>query len=203
MNDEDPDFDYGKSALIVYNMQKGNPTGKTVFPKIVPNIKKLIEAAREKGRPVIYGQHISLPYEYQSKYYVYWIRKSGYDPVEWSKRWSDGAPGTEIIDELAPTPKDHVVKKYVASFFVGTNAEQVLKNKKIETIILTGVTIDHGIESTARHASFIGLMPVIVSDAVGNQNEKHAEASLTLMRDVFDCSVKDTDYVVNKIRNSA
>ena len=51
------DFDYGKSAVIVYNMQEGNPSRKTIIPKIVPNVRKLIDAAHKRGRPVVSGMN--------------------------------------------------------------------------------------------------------------------------------------------------
>ncbi len=195
------DFKYDKSAIIVYNMQEGNPSRKTVIPKLVPNIKKLIDAAHVRKLPVIYGQHVSLPERYQPKYYAYWLRSLGHDVGEWSRKWADGAPGTKIIDELKPGPNDLVIKKHVASLFVETNAEVVLRNRGVETLVLCGVTTEHGIESTARHGSFLGFMPAIVEDAVGSGRRRHAKYSLALMKDIFICDVQKTEYVVERILN--
>jgi len=195
------DFDYGKSAVIVYNMQEGNPSRKTIIPKIVPNVRKLIDAAHKRGRPVVYGQHISLPERYQPKYYAYWLRSLGNDVGEWSRKWVDGAPGTKIIDDLKPAKQDLVIKKHVASLFVETNAEVVLRNRGVETLVLCGVTTEHGIESTARHGSFLGFMPAIVEDAVGSNRPRHHRYSLALMKDIFACDVQKTDYVVKRILN--
>lgn len=195
------DFDYSKSALIVYNMQKGNPGRETVFPMIVPNIKRLITAAHEKNRPVVYGQHISLPEKYQPKYYSYWLRSLGHDVGEWSRKWADGAPATDLVDELKPLQQDLVIKKHVASFFVETNAEVVLRSLGVETLILCGVGTEHGIESTARHASFLGFMPAIVEDATGTNKPAFHEPSLSMMREIFACDVQNTDYVIKRIRS--
>lgn len=195
------DFDYSKSAVVVYNMQEGNPNRKTIIPKLVPNIKKLIGAAHKRKLPVIFGQHVSLPESYQPKYYAYWLRSLGNDVGEWSRKWADGAPGTKIIDEVKPAPQDLVIKKHVASLFVETNAEVVLRSKGVETLVLCGVTTEHGIESTARHASFLGFMPAIVEDAVGSGRTRHAKYSLALMKDIFSCDIQKTDYVVRHILN--
>jgi nicotinamidase-related amidase len=194
---ESLDFDYSKSALIVYNMQHN--ALKRVQEKIIPNIRRLIDAAHAKGIPVIYGQMISVPYEYQTKYFKYWLKSKGHDPKAWSEKMLDGAPATQILEDLKPAPQDLVIKKHVASFFVETNAEIVLRAKGVETIILCGVTTDHGIESTARHATFLGFMPVIVEDAVGSSREEHGRYSLALMKDVFSCDLRKTDYVLSKI----
>jgi nicotinamidase-related amidase len=97
------DFDYSKSALIIYNMQEGNPGRQSIIPKLVPNVKKLINAAHKMNRPVIYGQHISLPEAFQPKDDCYWLRSLGNDVGEWSRNWADGAPGTKIIDEVEPS----------------------------------------------------------------------------------------------------
>ena len=193
------DFDYSKSALIIYNMQEGNPGRQSIIPKLVPNVKKLINAAHKMNRPVIYGQHISLPEAFQPKYYSYWLRSLGNDVGEWSRKWADGAPGTKIIDEVQPSAQDLVIKKHVASLFVETNAEVVLRSRGVETVVLCGVTTEHGIESTARHASFLGFMPSIVEDAVGSNQPLHQKYSLALMKDIFACDLQKTDYVVERI----
>jgi nicotinamidase-related amidase len=194
------EFDFSKSALIVYNMQKGNPGRKTLFPKIIPNVRKLIDAYHKEGRPVIYGQHISLAEEYQPKYYAYWLRWGGHHVGAWSRKWADGSPATEIIDEVKPGPHDCVIKKHVASFFVETNAEVVLRSKGVETIVLCGVTMEHGLDSTARHASFLGFMPVIVEDAVESRKAIHKKYSLALMKDIFACEILKTDDVIKRVR---
>ena len=172
---------------------------KRVQQKIVPKIRTLNDAAHAKAIPVIYGQMISVPYEYQTKYFKYWLKSRGQDPKAWSEKMLDGSPATQILEELKPAPQDLVIKKHVASFFVETNAEIVLRAKGVETIILCGVTTDHGIESTARHATFLGFMPVIVEDAVGSSREEHGRYSLALMKDVFSCDVRKTDYILSKI----
>jgi len=196
------DFDYAKSALIVYNMQEGNPGRKTLFPKIIPNVRRLIDAYHKKGRPVIYGQHVSLPEEYQPKYYAYWLSWGGHDVGEWSRKWADGSPATEIIDEVKPGRHDLVIKKHVASFFMETNVEVVLRSKEIETIVLCGVSTEHGIESTARHASFLGFMPVIVEDAVESKQAIYKKYSLALLKDIFACEVIKTDDVIRRLQGS-
>lgn len=194
-------FDYANSALIIYNMQNGNPCRNNTMPKIIPNIKRLIEAAHQKGRPVIYGCLVALPYEYQSKYFIHWLKELGNDPVEWTKKFHDGSPAAEVIDELKPSPQDLVMKKFAASFFVGTNLDTVLRNKGVNTIILTGVTTDHGIESTARHATFAGISPVIVEDAVGCTPDRvqYGVNSLQVLKNVFKCEVTTTDEAVRKL----
>jgi nicotinamidase-related amidase len=127
------------------------------------------------------------------------LRWGGHNVGEWSRKWADGAPATKIIQEVKPAPHDLVIKKHVASFFVETNAEVVLRSKGIETIVLCGVSTEHGVESTARHASFLGFMPVIVEDAV---ESKQAMYSLTLMRDIFACEVPTTDDVIRRVQDS-
>ncbi len=195
-------FDLNKSALIVYNMQKANPCRYNVMPKILPNIKRLIDVMHEKGLPVIYGCLTALPYEYQSKYFVHWLSELGNNPKEWVETFKDGSEGVEVIDELKPDKRDLVMKKLTASFFVGTNLEVVLRNRGIYTIILTGVTTDHGIESTARHGTFLGLSPVIVEDAVGTtpNREQYGINSLKVLKDVFKCEVVRTDEILSEMR---
>jgi nicotinamidase-related amidase len=194
-------FDYGKAAVIAYNMQKINDGENMPMRKIISNVGKLIDAAHEKGLPVFYGRHMSLPPSYMSEYYAYWQRELGEDLDAYYRRYSEGAIGTEIIDAIKPTDKDIVIRKYNASFFIGTNVEILLHNRGVRTLILSGVGTEHGIDSTARHATFLGFMPVIAEDAVVGKVDRYADYSLELMRGVFHCDIQKTDYIVNRIKS--
>ena len=107
-------FDYGKAAVIAYNMQKNNDGPNMPMRRIVSNVRALVDAAHEKGLPVFYGRHLSLPPEYMSEYYAYWQRELGENLDDYYKKYGEESRGTEIIDELKPTDQDIVVRKYNA-----------------------------------------------------------------------------------------
>ena len=51
--------------------------------------------------------------------------------------------------------------------FAGTELEKVLNQRGIDTIVLTGIATNVGVESTARQGAGLGFAFVIVEDACG------------------------------------
>ncbi|MGI0080547.1 MAG: isochorismatase family protein, partial [Nitrososphaerales archaeon] len=63
--------------------------------------------------------------------------------------------------------------------------------------ILTGVSTEVGIEATVRHGAYLGFIPVVSEDAVGSADKQAHEASLEVMRKLFE--VKSTKEIIQKI----
>lgn len=174
-------------------MQSSNPNS-VAFPRIIPNMQKVLAAARSNQKPIFYGQHTMLPAEHQTKY-GQWLAKGRGT----AGHFVENTPGWEIVKEIAPQKDDFVIKKFTPNFFLGTYLEQILRNKEIETIIFIGAATEHGIDTTARHASFLGFMPVIVEDAIGSKEPVLHEAAMKIMREAYMFEFKKTDYIVEKL----
>jgi nicotinamidase-related amidase len=190
------DVDYGRSALIVWDMQNGIARNAINFDQLLRNVRTLIDTSHTNNIPVIYSQHTGLPPEFQSRYMRLSLRRRGLP--EGSTFMTEGSQEWRIVKELEPLQgKDIVLQKHTASFFVGTPLEQLLRNRGIEAIILCGVATEAGIEGTARHASQLGFYPVIAEDAVGSRNLELHENSLKVMRQMF--KVQPTEETVRKL----
>ena len=109
----------------------------------------------------------------------------------------EGSEDWKIVDRLEPSKGDLVLRKNTPSFFIGTFLEQILRSRGVETLILCGVTTEVGIEGTARHAGYLGFLPVIVEDAVGSFDPQIREKALDIMRRMFE--VRTTHEVVTKL----
>jgi nicotinamidase-related amidase len=193
------DVDYGRSALIVWDMQNGIARNAINFEQLLRNVRILIDTCHTNNIPVIYSQHTGLPSEFQSKYMRLSLQRRGIP--EGLTFMAEGSQEWGIVKELAPLQgKDIVLQKHTASFFVGTPLEQLLRNRGIETIILCGVATEAGIEGTARHASQLGFYPVIVEDAVGSRRQELHDNSLKVMRQMFE--VQPTEETVRKLRRA-
>jgi nicotinamidase-related amidase len=72
---------------------------------------------------------------------------------------------SELVPELRRQPSDLVVTKRFWDAFVGTNLEKLLRDRKVQTIVLGGISTNFGVESTARTAAALGFDVVIVEDA--------------------------------------
>ena len=68
------------------------------------------------------------------------------------------------------------------SAFVGTPLEMALRDCGLEAFAIVGVALEVGIEPTVRHATDLGFLPVVVTDACGAGNHEAAERSLETLR---------------------
>jgi nicotinamidase-related amidase len=109
-----------------------------------------------------------------------WQRKS--DPAEVSPWFLRGNPGQEIVPELAPSADDFVFDKLAMSAFEGTPLRFALADAGIRALAIAGIAMEIGIEPTARHAADLGILPVIVEDAVGWGNKEAADRSIAGLR---------------------
>lgn len=111
--------------------------------ELLTNIKKLIERARIANVPIIYVQHTESD----------------------DKPMGKGKPGWEIHPEIAPSEGDITVLKETPSSFYKTNLQEVLLSKGITELIITGLQTECCIDTSIRHAFFLGYEVVLVKDA--------------------------------------
>jgi nicotinamidase-related amidase len=154
-----------KTALIVIDLQNAivgmNPVPHTAA-QVVENSKKLAEAFRVRGALVVY------------------VRVDMNDfmklPVDQPHIRGD-KPLPAIASEIAPAagfqPGDILVTKRHWGAFAGTDLEQQLKTRSIDTVVLTGISTNAGVESTARQGTGLGFAFVLVEDACSGQNAEH------------------------------
>jgi len=86
------------------------------------------------------------------------------------------------VPELAPAADEAVFDKLAMSAFEGTPLHFALTDAGIRALAIVGIAMEVGIEPTARHAADLGIVPVIVEDAVGWGNREAAERSIASLR---------------------
>ena len=155
-------------ALIVYDMQAGVlrqlPDGGG---GALERVSQVVTAARAGGYPVFFTRHLSLPVRLmgraQLRTAMAWQRVDGPEKVEsW---FLPGAPGSQIVAELAPRADEAVFDKLAMSAFAGTPLEMALRDLGIRAFAIAGVALEIGIAPTVWHAVDLGLIPVVVTDA--------------------------------------
>ena len=179
-----------KTAVIVIDMINDFVTG--VFKsdraaKIIPNIKALLEYTRKQKVPIVYATDAHLP---------------NVDPEfdVWGSHAVAGSRGAEIIDELKPHKGDFRVLKRKYSAFQGTDLDQLLRELKIDTVILTGVVTDICIQHTAADAFFRGYKIIVPKDCVEAVDAKTQEEAIRYIKKAYGPEITTSKELVKKKR---
>lgn len=112
-------------------------------------------------------------------------RETGSTPID------QGTEGARLVPELGPEPTDVVVARiHGMTPFTSTSLDQILRNMKVSTLVVTGVSVNLGIFGTVMSAIDLGYQVVLVRDGVCGVPREYADAvidnSLSLLATVVD-----------------
>jgi len=94
----------------------------------------------------------------------------------------DGTESVDLVAGLGPEPGDLVShRRHGVSPFGGTNLDQILRDRGIETVIATGVSLNLGIPGLAIEAVNLGYFVVVPRDAVCGVPSDYADTVLENM----------------------
>jgi len=159
------------AALIIIDVQQGNDdpaNGRRNNPEAEVNASRLLAAWRRTHRPIVHVQHLSSKLD------------SPYRP---------GQPGVEIKDVVRPRGDEPVIQKRVNNAFIGTDLEERLRAQQIDTVIITGLTTDHCVSTTARMAGDLGFQTYLVSDATATFDRTGPNGEVYRAEDVHGLSL--------------
>ena len=200
--------DISKSALIIVDMQndfvhadgafahraRENPEAKIdmeFLASTIPHVKRVAEAFRAAGRPVIYIAHVLKP-DYSDAQFPYWRaapRRSNRTFIV------EGTWGAQVIDDLAPREGEHLVVKKGFGGFSNTPLDTILRNLGVTTCVVTGVTTCVCVSTTVRGGVEHNYRMILVKDAVAEVSRDVHEAELKTMQRIF-ADVKSADEVI-------
>ncbi|WP_313477025.1 cysteine hydrolase family protein [Stutzerimonas kunmingensis] len=115
-----------------------------------------------------------------------------------------GEFGHDLIDELQPRAGEPVIDKPGYSAFAYTDLELILR-RRIEQLILTGVTTEVCVSSTLRQAIDLGFDCLTVSDACASSDPQLHAAALAMIEvegGLFG-SVTDSASLLRRLERTA
>jgi nicotinamidase-related amidase len=92
-----------------------------------------------------------------------------------------GQPGTEFHPDLASELADMVVVKPRISAFYSTNLEAALRARRIERVVIAGVSSSWAVQSTVRDAHDRDYQVLVLEDACAAVNEAEHRSSMELL----------------------
>ncbi len=199
-----------KSALVIVDMQndfvhpdggfahraRENPETMIDLPFLMGTIapvKRLVEAFRRAGRPVVYIAHVLKP-DYSDAQFPYWRATRG--SLTGNRTFiTEGTWGAQIIDELKPLPGEHLIVKKGFGGFSNTPLDTILRNLGVSTCVVSGVTTCVCVSTTVRGGVEHNYRMILVKDGVAEVHRDTHEAELKTMARVF-ADVKSSDEVI-------
>lgn len=104
----------------------------------------------------------------------------------------EGAPGSEMVQQVLPGDEDYLVLKPKHSAFYATPLDTLLQYIGVETLLLTGISSNSCILLTASDAYVRDYKLLIPSDCVAGLDEEQHRKSLQLMKCNFAANIEDS-----------
>ncbi|MER5392268.1 cysteine hydrolase [Saccharopolyspora sp. NPDC002686] len=107
------------------------------------------------------------------------VRNTGFMQAvgESQESFRPAAPGAALIEQMADQP-NLVVDNQKLSGLAGNDLPARLRDRGIDSLLITGVATNLTVEQTARHATDLGFHVQVVRDCVAAADEQTHEASL-------------------------
>ena len=178
-------IDAAHTAMLVVDMQnafvaEGAAAEIPTAREVVPNINRVNAALRQAGGLVVWIVSTYGPKE-EDRWPIMYDHIFGEEQGKaFRAALSEGAPGHSVYAPLEQRAEDITVSKNRFSAFVGSDGglEQLLRERGIDTVLVTGTVTSVCCESTAREAAMRNFKTVMVTDANAGRDEEEHWASL-------------------------
>ena len=131
-------------------------------------IKRLIQAARGKGLPVIYTTAIRRADNWDSGSWS-WKNNRSREDVQAVR--ATNLDGNDIVAEIAPGPHDIVVRKQKPSGFYGTNLLSYLVLLGADSLVITGTTTSGCVRASVLDAFSNNFRCAVVEDGCFDRSQ--------------------------------
>ncbi|AKH41129.1 nicotinamidase-related amidase [Altererythrobacter atlanticus] len=160
-----------RTALVVVDIQKDFAAPDGLLGRVgvdlacaeeaIDRIEELIAAARKAGATVAFMRVVTTP-ETDSNALKTYMARTGQPGGEAICRVADG--GADYY-RVSPEAGDIEIDKLMFDSFHGTDLEQQLRDRGIDTVVMTGLSTDCCVDSTARAAFHRDFHVFVVADA--------------------------------------
>ena len=198
-----------RTALVVVDMQNGfmlPEVGHAPCPmafEIVPNVNRLAQVVRSTGGTVIWIQTA-----YTDETLTSWSTLYGMvGPKGTEKRrrsLSADSKGHDLFPDLKVEPQDLIVEKMRYSAFIQGSSDLAaqLRQRGLDTLLITGTVTNVCCESTGRDAMMLNFKTIMVTDGNAANTDEDHNAALSNFYLTFG-DIMSTDLAIECIKRNA
>jgi ureidoacrylate peracid hydrolase len=197
-------IDPRKAALLVIDMQNyfvkpGHQGEIPLAREIVPNINRLAASLRQRGGHVVWIRNGTR----NTRQTWSTFHECLMNPERMARRYAamdldgDGYAYWHLND-IRPEDAQITKNRYSAFIQGSSNAEQYLRDRDIDTLLITGTATNVCCESSARDAMMLNFKVVMVSDALATHTDDEHNATLSAFYGQFG-DVQSTDEVLQSL----
>ena len=137
---------------MIIDMQKAYYRGRTIpqMDAAAEYINAVIPAFREKGLPVI------------------WVYNEDEEAVPGNENY-------EFIDALKPAAGDIKINKIYGNGFNKTDADKILKEAGVDTVVMTGFCAEQCVLSTYHGAEDLDYFPIMLKNGIASVEKENKE----------------------------
>lgn len=182
-----------RTALLIHDMQSyfmgAFAHDAPPAAMVIDNIDRLRKRCAELGVPVFFT-----------------AQKGNQNPADRGLQADFWGPGmrvgaqTEIVEQLAPDENEIVLEKLRYSAFQRSNLEHLMRARKRDQIIITGVYAHIGCLVTAADAFMRDVQPFVAGDAVASFSREKHDLALQCITSSFGV-VMSTEAILAKLRS--
>ncbi|MCJ2124394.1 cysteine hydrolase family protein [Methylobacterium sp. J-077] len=188
-------FEPAGTALVIIDMQRdflqpggfGASLGNDVslLAKAVPPARAVLAAARRAGLLVVHtreGHRPDLSDAPPAKLARGRPSARIGDPGPMGRILIRGEAGHDIIPDLRPEPGEPIIDKPGKGAFYATDLAGILSARRIDTLLVCGVTTEVCVHTTVREANDRGYRCAVVADACGSYIPDFHTAGLAMIK---------------------
>ena len=192
----------GRTALVVVDMQHGflDEGASLEVPKgreILPNVRRLVDKCREKNAPVIFTEFVyatSIPCLRGDPFGPEHLPAEPGGPVGFGHPSGNcligpaagrGPESAATVDQLAPRNDELLIQGHTYDKFYGTHLDLALRSRRIDRLLLTGVTTDVCVNMTLMSAATRDYRVTAVTDAVATIHDHIRDACFQIWQNKF------------------
>jgi nicotinamidase-related amidase len=166
-----------QTAFLVMDVLNRNVQRFVNNPEVIVPFQRAVNTARNARIPVIFVR-----VAFRDGYPEISAQNKAFSTVVKLGGMMISEDSSQIHDSVAPRPDEPVVTKLRVSAFAGSDLEVILRSRRIDTLILTGIATSGVVLSTLREAADKDYGLVVLSDACLDADP---EVHRVLMEKVF------------------